>query len=87
MERGVDPGRGRKTRVPLPYLRAWRLHMLLSQDELAERSGIAKTSVVRLEKGQQGAILSTVGKLSQGLGITRQALVYEQPEQREEGPR
>jgi transcriptional regulator with XRE-family HTH domain len=73
--------------VPLPYLRAWRLHALLSQDELTRRSGIAKTSIIRLEKGRQGAILSTVGRLSQALGISRQQLVYEQPEPREEGPR
>jgi DNA-binding XRE family transcriptional regulator len=87
--RGLGPHngpRGHRTRVLLPYLRAWRLHALLSQDELARRSGIAKTSIVRLEKAQQGAILSTVGKLSQGLGITRQQLVYEDPGQREGSP-
>jgi transcriptional regulator with XRE-family HTH domain len=78
--------RGHKTRVPLPYLRAWRLRSLLTQDELADRSGLAKSSVVRLEKGDQGAILTTVGKLADALKITRQQLVYENPGKQEGQP-
>lgn len=66
------------TRIALPYLKAWRLHRLLSQDELSKSSGVAKSTLVRLENGGQ-ANLSTTGKLATALNITRQQLVYEQP--------
>ena len=73
--------RGHKTRVPLPYLRAWRESKFVSRDELAARSGVSKSTIVRLEiNGSQGAILSTVGKLATGLGITREQLVRHNPE-------
>ena len=66
------------TRLALPNLRAWRVHSLLSQDELAKSTGVAKSTLVRLENGGQ-ANLSTTGRLAAGLGITRQQLVYQQP--------
>jgi len=72
-----DPG-GR-TRAELRHLRAWRLKKLLSQDELSQKSGVAKAAIVRLETGQQHANLATVGKLAAALGIKREQLVYEDP--------
>lgn len=66
------------TRVPLPYLRAWRLAKLLSQDELYAKTGVAKSTINKLEHGSQ-ANMSTIGKLASGLDITRHQLVYEQP--------
>jgi DNA-binding XRE family transcriptional regulator len=75
-----------RTRVELPYLRSWRIAKLLSQDELADRAHVMKSTIVRLERepdasgARQAAILSTIGKLAKGLGITRQQLVYEDPE-------
>jgi transcriptional regulator with XRE-family HTH domain len=72
--------RGHKTRVPLPYLRAWRESKFVSRDELAAKSGVSKSTIVRLEiNGGQGAILSTVGKLAVALGITREQLVRQNP--------
>lgn len=75
----ADMERGHKTRVPLPHLRAWRLKRLYSQDELATKSGVSKATIIRLEKGTQGAILSTVGKLAKALDLPRERLVYEDP--------
>jgi transcriptional regulator with XRE-family HTH domain len=72
--------RGHITRVTLPYLRAWRIKRLLSQSELAEMSHIAKSTLARLEKGDQTAILSTVGKLAKALNISREELVFHDPE-------
>lgn len=76
----VRDERDHKTRITLPYLRAWCLKRLLSQDELAERSGIAKSTVVRLEKGNQTAILSTIGKLAKALTLSREQLMYQNPD-------
>jgi transcriptional regulator with XRE-family HTH domain len=72
--------RGHVTRVTLPYLRAWRLKRLLSQGELAEMGHVAKSTLARLEKGDQSAILRTVGKLAKALDITREQLVREDPD-------
>jgi transcriptional regulator with XRE-family HTH domain len=64
----------------VPYLRAWRLKHLYSQDELADMSGVSKSTIVRLENGSS-AILSTIGKLAKALDPTREQLAYEEPEQ------
>lgn len=75
-----------RTRVALPYLRAWRVKRLVSQDELAARTGLSKSTIVRLESEpepngeRQTAILSTVGKLAKALEVTREDLVYRDPE-------
>jgi len=66
------------TRVSLPYLRAWRVHRLMSQDELYKVTGVAKSTIVTLENGGH-ANLSTVGKLAAGLGVTRRQLVDDAP--------
>ena len=68
------------TRIPVPYLRAWRLKRLYSQDELADLSGVSKSTIVRLETGSS-AVLSTIGKLAKALDLTREQLAYEKPEQ------
>jgi DNA-binding XRE family transcriptional regulator len=68
-----------RTRVDLQYLRAWRLAKLLSQDELVARSGVAKSTIVKLETRRQRANLATVGRLAKALGIAREQLVYEAP--------
>lgn len=72
--------RGR-TRVHLPYLRSWRIHQLMSQDELAAKSGVAASTIIKLERegSPHAANLSTVAKLATALGITRHQLVYEKP--------
>lgn len=67
-------------RVHLPNLRAWREAKVVSQSELFEITGVAESTISKLEHGGQ-ANLRTVGKLAEGLGITRQQLVYQQPPQ------
>jgi transcriptional regulator with XRE-family HTH domain len=71
-----------RTRVPLPHLRAWRLARLLSQDEVADMTGIAKSTLSKLENGQSAANLVTVGKLAKAFGLTRQQLAYTEPPSR-----
>lgn len=72
--------RGR-TRVYLPYLKAWRLSKLMTQDELAEKSRVAASTIIKLERQDNAANLKTVAKLADGLGVTRHQLVYEKPKE------
>lgn len=58
----------------LPSLRAYRERAMLSQDELAQRAGIARHNVSRLENGQ-AAQYATVRKLAEALGVEPHALV------------
>lgn len=74
------PREPRALRIRLDHLREWRHFCLLSQDELAESSGVAKSTISNLENGNHSANLATVGRLARGLGITRQALLSPPPE-------
>ena len=47
----------------------------LSQDELANASGISRTSVVNIERGRQGVSLGTLYRLATGLGSEPQSLL------------
>ena len=62
----------------LPYLRAWRFHRMLSQMDLAERSGVSKPTIARAEAGERISF-ANIHKLATGLGITAERLRYEEP--------
>lgn len=49
-------------------LREWRERRLLTQRALAERSGVAQSTIVRLERGEPAEI-RTIRKLVQALGM------------------
>ncbi|MBF6589883.1 MAG: helix-turn-helix transcriptional regulator [Ktedonobacterales bacterium] len=66
--------------MPLPYLRAWRAYRVLSQRELQELSGVAKTTLIRVENGAP-ATTATIAKLATALNVTREQLVREDPTQ------
>jgi transcriptional regulator with XRE-family HTH domain len=68
-----------KSRVYLPHLRAWRLHALLTQDELAEASGVGKATVVRAE-GSNPVNALTAARIAKALGITLKQLETAEPE-------
>ncbi len=54
---------------PLPHLRDWRNRAGLTQEQLAERAGVARDVVRRAEAG--GTVRgAAVAKLARGLGIT-----------------
>jgi transcriptional regulator with XRE-family HTH domain len=55
--------------VLVPQLRRLRLDRALSQDELAERAGVARTTVMRAELEQQ-IRPSSVRKLARALGVS-----------------
>lgn len=58
-------------------LREWRLRKVMTQAELAERTGMTEATISRLESGHQDARISTVKKLAAGLGIEPTELIVE----------
>jgi len=54
--------------VRVPRLRNVRHRMALSQEELADKSGVARSTIIKLEAGHD-AWPSTVRKLAAALGV------------------
>ena len=61
--------------MDLPRLRRVRQGAVMSQEELAERSGVARDTISKLETGQRGAYPSTIRKLAAGLEVRPQMLM------------
>jgi transcriptional regulator with XRE-family HTH domain len=61
--------------MDLPHLRSFRQRAVMSQEQLAERSGVARDTISKLETGQRGAYPSTIRKLAAGLDVEPQMLV------------
>lgn len=53
----------------LPGLRAIRLRQLVTQAELAQRAGLERVTISRLETGTTGARISTVRRLAEALEV------------------
>lgn len=51
---------------------AWRKLRGLTQSQLADRSGVSRTTIVRLEAGDGGVTLETAFRVLRGLGILDQ---------------
>jgi len=64
--------------MQLARLRQARERALLTQEELAQRSGVAKSTVNRLEQGLQEARISTARRLANALGVTAADLMAEE---------
>jgi transcriptional regulator with XRE-family HTH domain len=47
----------------------------MSQEDLAERSGVARDTISKLETGRRGAYPSTIRKLAAGLEVRPQMLM------------
>jgi transcriptional regulator with XRE-family HTH domain len=56
-------------------LREVRERLLVTQDELAERTGISRATLSRLENGLQRPRISTVRKLAAALGVDASELI------------
>jgi transcriptional regulator with XRE-family HTH domain len=59
----------------LPKLKEWRERRLLTQAELATRSGVAETTINRLENARHEARFSTVRKLAEALRVEPEQLM------------
>jgi transcriptional regulator with XRE-family HTH domain len=55
--------------VDLPHLRGLRQRAVLSQEQLAERSGVARDTISKLETGRRRAYPTTIRKLAAGLEV------------------
>lgn len=64
---------------PLPHLRAWRMHKLLGQGELAEVSGLARATITRAEQGDTIVSFANIRKLAAALGISTDDLLHREP--------
>lgn len=62
----------------LPYLRAWRVRRAYSQDELADRAGMARSTLTRGENGEV-VRFSSVRKLAAALDISVEELIGPPP--------
>jgi putative transcriptional regulator len=54
--------------VSLPMLRLYRHHHLLSQTELAKRSGVSRQTIISIENGKQARV-TTARKLAATMGV------------------
>jgi len=67
-------------RVKLPYLRARRLHLLMSPEDLSAKSEVSKSTIARIERGKTVGILTAV-KLARALNTSVRALESEPPDE------
>src|SRR2546421_12797726 len=74
MRRRVVP-----TLVAAPSLLHWRMQRGFIQKVLAERAGVDRATVARLEQGGQ-ARLDTISKLAEALGVSPADLQRQPPE-------
>ena len=56
-------------------LREARKHALLTQQELADKSGVGVTTIVRIERNQVEPHARTIRKLAAGLGVDPKELL------------
>ena len=61
--------------MDLPHLRNLRRRAVMSQEDLAEKSGVARDTISKLESGQRGAYPSTIRKLAAGLDVEPRMLL------------
>ena len=62
------------TRVPLPYLRAWRQRAGLTRSELARRAHVGESMIARIELAAGRANALAVARLAAGLGLSEERL-------------
>jgi transcriptional regulator with XRE-family HTH domain len=56
-------------------LRSVRERLFVTQEELAERTGISRATISRIETGQQRPRISTVRKLAAALNVPPEMLI------------
>jgi DNA-binding XRE family transcriptional regulator len=59
-------------------LRAWREHRAMTQEQLAEASGVSKPFVSQIEGGKRNGSASTLARLARALGVPVGALIRQE---------
>lgn len=54
----------------VPLIRAWREHLNLTQDVVADRAGMKQPALARLERGEGKPRKATLKKLADAMGLT-----------------
>ncbi len=67
---------GEKKGVPVPGLAIMRKRAGLSQEELAQRAGVGRATISRLERGAN-AYFDTISRLAKALKTSRRRLIGE----------
>lgn len=67
----------------VPNLRAWRLHRLMAQEQLAKAAGVGVNTIFRLERPEERANELTIYKLARGLGVSVRELLEEEPPEKD----
>ncbi len=61
--------------MDLPHLRSFRQRAVMSQEQLAEKSGVVRDTISKLETGQRKTYPSTIRKLAAGLEVEPRLLL------------
>ncbi len=61
--------------MDVPHLRRLRQQAVLSQQQLAQSSGVARDTVSKLETGQRQAYPKTIQSLASSLGVEPRELI------------
>ncbi len=61
--------------MDVPRLRQLRQQAVLSQEQLAEKSGVARDTISKLETGQRRAYPKTIHKLAASLDVEPRELI------------
>lgn len=71
----------KKHRRPLGrhYIREWRDEKGLTQDQLAERIGLSRTQISRIENHKQGYSQEMLEAIAEALGTTAASLIMRAP--------
>lgn len=59
-------------------VRAWREHRAMTQEQLAQASGVSKPFVSQIEGGKRTGSASTLSRLARALGVPVGALIREE---------
>ena len=61
--------------MDMSHLRGFRQRAVMSQEQLAEKSGVARDTISKLETGRRKAYPTTIRKLAAGLEVEPQMLL------------
>jgi transcriptional regulator with XRE-family HTH domain len=54
----------------VPLIRAWREHLGLTQEAVAERASMKQPALARLERGESVPRTATLKRLAEAMGLT-----------------